>query len=106
MIDDNVWKFVVDKLNTLQKQHDILISVTDKLSICPESPLLSVQQIVEEALLDTLSLLIEDKTEYLHWYVYECDYGRSPMEAGCDGNMQVIDCTDKLRWAIQIHCDD
>jgi len=90
-------------MTEMQEQSDRLEKATDGLLIAPESPLLDVQYRTEGALLDALSLLINDDFEKnLHWYVYECDYGRMPMEAGPTGDMRLIDSYEKLRWLIEI----
>jgi hypothetical protein len=58
---------------------------------------------MQDALITTLSLLAEDNFDSLNWFIFECDYGRSPMEAGLKGNMKLIRTVDDLRWLIELN---
>lgn len=105
-IDDRIWRFVSCELGDMQKQSDRLADATNGLMIPPESPLLDVQYKTEASLVSALSLLIGDEFDALNWFVYECDYGRGPKEAGPKEDMRLIDSHDKLRWLIEISNED
>jgi hypothetical protein len=34
--------------------------------------------------------------EWLFWYMFDCEMGNKPMEAGCDGNTVLVDSVEKL----------
>ena len=102
MTDDKTWEFVERSLSIMRDQGDRLKEATDRLHIAPESPLLETHWIVEDAFTRALDRLIGDDYDNISWYVYECDYGRSPNEAGKDGDMRLIDSVQKLRWLVEL----
>lgn len=101
MTSDEKWYYVSGVLTDLQKQSDRLNDATEGLMIAPESPLLDVQAGTESMLIASLSLIMGDDYGWISWFVYECDYGRSPMEAGEEGEMKLIDTHEKLRELIR-----
>lgn len=48
--------------------------------------------------------ILDDKYDFIEWYVHECDFGRKPKEAGCDGSMIIIDSYEKLREVMEAVC--
>ena len=102
MIDENKWGFVSRVLLSMEGRSDKLAKETDGLLVSPESPLLEPQARNEESLVEALSLLIDDDFDSLGWFVYECDYGRKPKEAGKDVDMRLIDSHERLRWLIEL----
>jgi len=106
MIDDNRWFFASGILNKMKRQSDRFGEATKGLMIAPESPLLEPMFQLEESLIATLSFLLEDDSDNINWFVYECDYGRSPNRAGRENDMRLIDSLDRLRWLIELGCKD
>ena len=105
MIDDDKWHFVSGVLIDMQKQSDIFSKATKGLLIAPESPLCEPLAKTEDSLITALSFLIDDNFNNISWFVYECEYGRNPKEAGCKNNMKLIDSHDRLRWLIELDCE-
>jgi len=105
MTDDDKWSFVSSMLNDMQKNSDAFAAATDGLLIAPESPLITAQYRSEHSLINTLSFLVGDHFDSISWFVYECDYGREAKEAGCGGDMKLIDTHDRLRWLIELDCE-
>ena len=102
MIDDDKWFFVSGTLDAMQKNSERFDNATDGLMIEPESPLVSCLSNSEHNLITALSFLIGDNFNTLNWFVYECDHGRKPMEAGVDGDMRMINSHDRLRWFLEL----
>jgi len=102
---DEKWLFVSRCLQDMQKQNDRLMDAIEGLMISPESPLIEPMGFVEDRLLQALSVIVNDEFETFSWFVYECDYGRDPKEAGCKNNMKLIDTQERLRWLIELDCD-
>ena len=100
------WAFVFDALDKMQHQNDRLDAATGGLMIAPESPLLDTQWRTVGVLVDALSMLVDDQSDFISWFVYECDYGRDPKEAGFDENIQLINSHEQLRWLIDSLLDD
>jgi len=73
--------------------------------IAPESPLIDAQWRIATVLIDALSMLIDDESEFISWFVFECDYGRKAKEAGFNENIQLINSHEKLRWLIDSSFD-
>jgi len=105
VINDH-WYFVSGCLQDLQKEHDILKKATTGLILPPESPLICPFFEVSDMLLKSLSMMINDNDKNIDWFVYECDFGRNPQEAGCKNSMKLIDSHDRLRWLIELDCKE
>lgn len=95
------WDFIGKTLASMMKQSDRLDKATDWLMIAPESPLLDSQGRTEGSLIEALGILANDQDDWVSWYVYECSYGRAPMEAGPEGEMRLIKTVTDLRWIIE-----
>ena len=104
MSDDDKWHYIIGVLLNLQNQQIRLNKATNQLLISPESSLIEPFFEISDDLILTLSLLINDKSEYISWYVLECDFGNNPHKAGCEDNMRLIDDFYKLRWLIELDC--
>jgi len=100
MISDDDWHFVTECLADMQKQSERFGSAVENLMIAPESPLVDPMGRTEGMLIAALSRLICDESESLAWFVYECDFGRNPKQAGFEGNMKLIDSIETLRELI------
>jgi len=99
------WKFVDQSLNLLQEQVDKVNTAARAAMLCPESPLWEPAHVIGNRLVQALSELVDDNFDHISWYVSECDFGRSPKEAGCIGDMRPIDTVDKLRWLVDLDCE-
>ena len=51
--------------------------------------------------LDVLKEYIGDTFDVISWFVYECDYGRSPAKGVVNGEVTLIDSYDKLRRLVE-----
>lgn len=105
MIDEETWLFVSKILIDMQIQSDKLIKATERLLIAPESPLIEPHYVVEGNLIKVIERLIGDDFDNISWFVYECDYGRKPLEAGCKNDMRSIDSIENIRWLIEQDCN-
>lgn len=106
LINEKKWQHVFAALTEMQKQSARHAIAFDGLQVSPESPLVAPMGELIDLNLQTLSLLIGDTYQSLSWYVYECDYGRSPQEAGCPNDMRRINTHERLRWLIELDCRD
>lgn len=103
---DDTWFYISGCLQEFEEQMDILNDAHDGLMISPESPLIAPIYVVGETLVNTLALLANDKHGFISWFVYECDFGNKPQEAGIDGEMRLIDSHDRLRWILEANKDE
>ena len=55
-------------------------------------------------MIEALSLLVDDEFDNISWFVHECDFGRNPQLAGCNGDMRSIDSVEKLRRLVDVEC--
>lgn len=102
MIKDDTWNFISGVLLQMRDQTDKMREATSSMLIAPESPLVAPCDVLQDCLISTLSLLIDDNFDNLSWFIFECDYGRDPKEAGLKGNMKPIRTVDDLRWLIEL----
>lgn len=100
MTKDDKWSFVAGVLLQMRDQTDKMREATSSMLIAPESPLVAPCDTLQDCLISTLSLLIDDDFDSLSWFIFECDYGRSPKKAGIKGNKKLIRKVDDLRWFI------
>jgi len=99
---DDKWAFVAGTLIEMRDQTDKMGEVVSQLQISHESPIVTPCDKMQDSLISTLSLLVEDYFDNLSWFVFECDYGRAPKEAGLKDNMKTIRTVDDLRWVIEL----
>lgn len=102
MTKDDKWRFVAGALLQMRDQTDKMREATSSIMIAQESPLVAPYDSLQDCLITTLSLLIDDNFDNLSWFIFECDYGRDPKEAGLKGNMKPIRTVDDLRWLIEL----
>lgn len=102
-IDDDTWYFISGCLIELEKQYDIFESAHKGLMIQLESPLIEPFYKNIDTALQSLNFISGDGFDSLSWFVYECNYGREPMEAGPEGNLKLIDSHERLRWLIELN---
>ena len=105
MTDDD-WTHITETLTSMRAHCDRHEAALDGLMIAPESPLYQTYWKIEGLLLASLGRIADDDFDSLIWYVYECDYGRKPKEAGQFDDMRLIDSYDRLRWLIEIQSRD
>lgn len=103
MNNEEKWKYVEQTLIKFDEQCKVLNSAVDMIDIHPESKLVSPFYSISDTLLDCLSLLVDDETKFISWFVYECDYGRHPMIMSNDAGVEIrVDSFAKLREAIEL----
>ena len=105
MTDDD-WTHITDTLTSMRVHCGRHEAVLDGLMIAPESPLYQTYWKIEGLLLASLGRIADDIFNSLSWYVYECDYGRKPKEAGQVDDWRRIDSYDRLRWLIELQSAD
>lgn len=101
-ITEDTWKLIEDTLRDLNESTKALYELSELICLPVDSPLLTPQYMTSEALISSLSRLVGDTTETIAWWVFECDYGDDPMEAGVDENMRTIHSFKDLRWLIEL----
>ena len=101
MTPDQKWEYVELVLVNLQGHAENLRETVRDVKIAPESVLCTSFDYVEASLLETLSLLVDDDFNFITWYVYDCDYGMSPKEAGPKDNIRMIETLVDLRWLVE-----
>ena len=102
---DEKWIYVERVLEFLQELHGKVSLAAHDVMLEPESPLIQPFFAVAGELAKAMAIIVDDKGEWIDWYVNECDFGRCPKEAGCEGNMQIIDDLEKLRQVIELDCE-
>lgn len=105
MTNDEKWEHVEKILTLMKIQTDKFDKAVNGLMIAPESPLVEPNGWLEQFLIETLEKLIDDKDENIFWYVYECDYGENPKEAGYENDMREIKTVDDLRWLVELNLE-
>ena len=101
---DESWQHVADALDRMRDQSDRFDTAVDGLMIAPESPLREPMGRLEQLVIEGLGRLVGDDFDSIAWYVYDCDYGRKPKEAGCPDDMRLIDSVQRLRWLVELRC--
>lgn len=99
---DAKWVFVEDCLQSLCKRYDIVNELSSAIMLSIESPLLESLFMTGQDLIKALSLMVDDRGEWIDWFVNENDFGRRGMEAGQGKDMRVIDNYINLRWVIEL----
>ena len=105
MTDNQKWEYIGKTIKKLETQSKRFDEATDKLMICPESPLVEPFGWLTDFLLDSLSLMVGDTDGNISWFIYDCEYGGNPKEAGCEGNMREIETIEDLRWLVELDCE-
>ena len=103
---DESWSAVCALMTEISAQSARFDAITNGIMLAPESPIRDAFWRVCESAISACSSLIGDEFGYLAWYAYECDFGASPNKAGCPGNLKMIDSLDKLRWVIEMDCNE
>lgn len=104
-INDDTWELVSAMLTTLDQESTALAAALAPLMIAPESPLREHFYRLADALTAACGALVGDHAEDIDYFVFECDYGRKPKEAGSYGDMRLIDSLDRLRWLIELSAE-
>jgi hypothetical protein len=102
MTIDDKWNYVAGTLITMRNETDKLEAAIDAVKIDHESLLVTPCDVLQDCLIDALGLLIDNCFDSLEWFIYECDYGRKPKEAGVEGNMRSIKTMEDLRWLMEL----
>ena len=86
-------KEVASEIKAIVDMHDRLeraIEPLKKCFDCVSGPLIDEIWRSFELAIKQTSRLIGDKSDWLSWYIYECDCGRNPMKAGIGKNVKKI----------------
>ena len=110
-ITDEKWQTIVFILDKLHETFNEIYKLCDELNISPESKFFSIHNNTIENVINLIVYYIdENEVEYIKstidWFIYECDFGRNPNEAGCKDNLKLIDSYDKLRWLLELNCNN
>ena len=72
----------IERVCSVIKAGDDAFDALAKVVGCdPEAPIWTALHVAHGALIDTTSVLIGDRDEWLSWYVYENDMGAKGMQA-------------------------
>ena len=105
MTDDD-WTHITETLTSMRAHCARHEAALDGLMIAPESPLCEPYGQIEGLLVASLERIAGDDFDTLNWYVYDCDYGRNPKEAGVFEGMLLIDSLPRLRWLLEVQSID
>ena len=105
MTDDD-WTHITETLEALRAHADRHDAAVDGLMIAPESPLREPYGQIEGLLLASLERIAGDDFDTLNWYVYDCDHGRNPKEAGQLDDLRLIDSLPRLHWLLEVQSSD
>lgn len=100
-IKEETWKFIEETLEKLKENEEYFIQIIDVIDVNPESNLVESFYKNVDLIIDSLSKLINDKENWLEFFVFHCDFGRNKMEAGFKDEIKKIDSFEKLRWIIE-----
>lgn len=101
---DKKWIFVSSMLDIVKDNYDSINEISEILKINPESVFHNHVHTLCESIVKMSKFILDDKYDFIEWYVHECDFGRKPKEAGCDGSMIIIDSYEKLREVMEAVC--
>jgi len=99
---DEEWILVSRSLRNMQEQKGTHDAASGLLMIPADAPLVEPFWNVCDTLLTALSQIAGDDSEWLELFVWDCDFGRKPQEAGIEGDMQLIDSYEQLRWLLEL----
>lgn len=105
MTDDEKWLFVGETLEKLKSYADRHEAAFRAVMLPPESPLVEPFFYVHGLIVTSLERLVDDRYQSIDWFVSECDFGRSPKQAGCNGESRLIRNVDDLRWFVESSSD-
>lgn len=89
-----------ENIENIVKINEYCRKVCDTIGISPEGELFSHLVLTIEPIVKLLEHRYND-THWIDWYVYECECGRTPLEAGYDDNMRIIECVGDLIWLLE-----
>lgn len=101
-LNEDDWNFVRSSLEKLKEMSDLHREAYSGAMLMPESPLVEPFFIVQDILVSSLEKLVNDNDETILWWVIECDFGRSPMEAGLGDNSRLIKTVEDVRWLLEL----
>lgn len=96
-INKEIAKEEILKLVDLEESYEKLLeSVSSIFSFCPESPFLEIYGRMIDNQIRLVSKLMEDKYEYLSWFIFENDLGKKSFEVSWDDKKIPVTDIDTL----------
>ena len=92
-----------DRMSTLKinmEKVDTFAKALEKF--CDTNIIFSINYDIYESYMDLLSQQMNDKSEFIDWYIYETNWGEKKMSAGYDGEETIIDTYEKLYNLIKL----
>lgn len=110
-ITDKTWKFISSSINKLEQERNELENIIDVAGLAIDGPLLNTVFGTHELCITALDKIINvetaknkdgEESDWIQWYIYENNYGKSELEAGKDNNLSKIKNLDDLRKVIEL----
>lgn len=95
------WQFVESSLLTLKISQQNIFQLSEFTGISDESEVFKPFYTLCDLMIEAISILIDDNQEYILWFVFENDFGKSEKKAGNKGDLREIKTVANLRWLIE-----
>ena len=89
-----------DRIEDIQKISDEFEAVTGPMELTPESPILDSFYSVMEMSIELLSEAVGDKDGWIEYFVYDCEFGKNPLEVTIGEEKISLDSVDKLIYIL------
>lgn len=96
---DEKWDFVKEALHSLDVVSQAQVVACDTIN--HEGAFMQSAYKVEGFLVEALAKLVDDKGDWLYWFVYENHFGEKALEVGSGNDMKQIKTLDDLRALIE-----
>ena len=93
------WNFVKEALDSIDAASKAQVVACDLINL--DGAFMESVYKVEGFLVESLALLVGDKSDLLYWFVYENNFGEKGLKAGLENDMKTIKTLDDLRALIE-----
>jgi len=94
--------FVMDALETLRIKMKEFDTFIDTVGLDYEGTLCSNVFHTYDSLVDSLSMLIDDKDEWISFFIYDCDWGQRSKDVVINGKPYEIETLEDLRTILNV----
>ena len=94
------WKLVEKGLDKIKRVFDIIDNINDIFECTDSEFTASIYSLID----DYISLLqeqVDDQDHFIEYYIYDCEFGKKPLEVIINNEKRIIKTPDDLKWAIE-----